>query len=379
MPRLWNEWHPALALRLVALALLAVAALGCGRSFRAASLTQPVSMSPMVDPIVAVQVGHVMLTDDAFASGMGDGTALAVELGVTNAGREPFTISAASFSCWLELSPDRPGETLSLTPTGGGEGGLPDHLAFDDMSLASTIIPPGQHTLYWVVFRGYRYSSSDVPRRITVSLPDPRGRRIQLVIADPARGDLRWEIQPTTSGITYGVQNSALLAPGLTATAVSAQISRVARAGPILWEVGLSTRVMVQTEGRLTPAASAGPTTFSGTGVTAHVTWPVLRWGGWQDPRWFGLFAGGEAQLLAAIEKPPAEGEMMKTPTVHGTLAPEGGVELNIGAIRTAANPFPLSFTAPGLFRWSFRFGYTHLFAGGLNSGGYVTSLRLAW
>src|SRR5262245_8938944 len=125
MPRLWNEWHPALALRLLALGLLAVAVLGCGRSFRTASLTQPVSMSPIVDPIIGVQAGRVMVTDDAFTGGMGDGSALAVEIGVTNAGREPYTLSAASFSCWLELSPDRPGETLSLTPAGGGAGAMP--------------------------------------------------------------------------------------------------------------------------------------------------------------------------------------------------------------------------------------------------------------
>jgi hypothetical protein len=368
-------------LRLVALALLATALLGCGRSFRAADLTQPVSMSALADATVSVQAGRLFVTEEVFTSGIGDGTALAVELGITNAGREPYTLSAASISCALELSPELRGETLSLTPAGGGEGPFPTDLAADDMMLGSITIAPGQSGRYWVVFRGYRYAGSDVPRKITVSLPDPRGRRIQLVIADPARGQLRWEVKPATSGVTYGVQNTALLAPGLTATGMSAQISREARVGRFLWDVGLTSRLLVQTQGRLTPATSmsTSPTTFSGAGVNAHVTWPLARWGGWQDPRWFGLFAGGEAQFLIAVDKPPAEGEAVKTPTVHGALAAEGGVELDIGAVRAAATPFPISFSGPGLPRWSLRFGYTHLFAGGLNSGGYVTSLRLAW
>ena len=72
------------------------------------------------------------------------------------------------------------------------------------------------------MFRGYRYAGSDVPRKITVSLPDARGRRVQVVIADPARGELRWETAPPRTGAAYGVQNTAVFAPGFTATGIAA-------------------------------------------------------------------------------------------------------------------------------------------------------------
>ena len=178
--------------RHVPLLLTATAAFGCGPSFQATQLTQPVSMSPMADATVSVEAGRVWLTDNIPGSGMGDDTALAVEIGVTNSGREPYVLSAATLSCLMELAPDRPGETLSLAPAGGGEGALPETLGLDDLKLGSTKIPPGESRHYWVVFRGYRYPGSDVPRKITIALPDTRGRRVELVIADPAHGQLRW-------------------------------------------------------------------------------------------------------------------------------------------------------------------------------------------
>ena len=350
-------------------------ALGCGPSFRAAHLAQPVSMSPISDATISVEAGRVLVTDNILGSGMAEDTALAVELGITNAGREPYSLSAASISCWMELSPDAPGETLSLTPAGGGEGDFPAGLALEDQQLGSTTIPPGETRHYWVVFRGYRYPASDVPRRITVLLPDPRGRRLQVVIADPARGQLRWEIKPVRSGYMYGVQNTALLASGLSTTSVAANLALVARAGPVLWDVGLTSRLLVQSRGGLDSPTSS----FTGTGITAHVTWPLGGWGAWQDPRRFGLYAGGEAQLLVAIQPTPRSGEEVPQPIVYGSLAADGGVELLIGALRPALSPFPISYTETALPRWTFRLGYTHLFAGGLNSGGYTTSLRFAW
>jgi hypothetical protein len=372
--------HRACGAERLVLVLLALSLLGCGRSFRAARFTEPVSMAPLADATVSVQAGRALVTEEVFTSGVGDGTALAVEIGVTNAGREPYTLSAASFSCRMDLSADSPNETLSLTPAGGGEGSFPDGLAPDDMQLGSTTLAPGGSARYWVVFRGYRFRGSEAPRKITVSLPDQRGRRIELVIADPARGSLRWEVNPASSGWTYGVQNMALVAPGLTAMGMGAQIARVARAGPIVWDVGLSSRMVVQSQGRLTTSMSTpAPTTFTNIGVNAHVAWPLVRWGGWLDPRSFGIYAGGEAGLLIAVEKPPPEGEMPDPPSTYGALAVEGGVELDIGAVRAAATPFPVSFATPPLFRWSVRAGYTHWFVDGLNSAGYVTSLRLAW
>ena len=371
----WNEWHPALALRLAALALLALSLLGCGPSFREARLTQPISMSPMADATVSVEAGRVLVTENILHSGMDDDSALVVELGITNAGREPYTLSAASISCWMELSPDAPGETLSLTPAGGGEGSFPADLSLEDQQLGSTTIPPGESRRYWVVFRGYRYAGSDVPRKISVLLPDPRGRRIRVVIADPARGQLRWEVRPKRSGFMYGIQNTSLLASGLSATGIAGNLALVVRAGPILWDVGITTRLLVQSQGGLDSPTSS----FSGNGVTAHVTWPFFRWGAWQDPRGFGIYAGGEAQLLAAIQPPPRSGEQPPDPIVYGTLAAEGGLEFDIGALRPALSPFPISYSETALPRWTFRLGYTHVFAGGLNSGGITSTFRLAW
>src|SRR5436190_24228518 len=59
------------------------AALGCGPSFRAVRLSQPVSMSPMTDATISVEAGRVFLTDNIVGAGMGEDTALAVELGIT--------------------------------------------------------------------------------------------------------------------------------------------------------------------------------------------------------------------------------------------------------------------------------------------------------
>jgi hypothetical protein len=349
--------------------------LGCGPSFRAAQLTLPVSMSPMTDATLSVEAGRILVTDNVLSSGVGEDTALAVELGVTNGSSQPYVLSAASISCWLELSADAPGETLSLTPAGGGEGAFPEGLSLEDQQLGSTTIPPHETRHYWVMFRGYRYPGSDVPRKITVMFPDQRGRRVQVVIADPARGQLRWEVKPARSGIMYGVQNTSLFASGLSATSIAGNLGFVMSAGPILWDVGLTSRLMVQQRGRLNSPTSS----FTGSGVAAHVTLPLTGWGAWQDPRRFGIYAGGEAQFLMAIQPPPQSGEDPPQPIVYGSLAADGGVEFDIGALRPALSPFPISYTGAPLPRWTFRVGYTHMFAGGLNSGGYTTTFRLAW
>jgi len=372
---IWNEWHPTLALRLAALALMVLSLFGCGPSFHELRLTQPVSMAPMTDAVVSVEAGRVFLTDNVLGSGMVDESALAVELGITNGGREPYSLSAASISCWMELTPDTPGETLSLTPAGGGEGPFPKDLSLEDQQLGSTTIPPGETRRYWVVFRGYKYAGSDVPRKISVLLPDPRGRRVRVVIADPANGRLRWEIAPKRTGYMYGVQNTALLASGLSAQGIGGTVSLVGRAGPILWDVGLNSRLLVQSQGGLDSPTSS----FTGSGINAHVFLPLTTWGSWQDPRQFGLYAGGEAQFLVAIQPPPRSGEMPEVPNTYGTLAVEGGLELSIGSRHHPPSPFPISYTGPALPRWSLRLGYTHMFVGGLNSGGYTTTFRLAW
>ena len=353
----------------------ALATLGCAPSLLAGRLTEPGSMAPMTDATLTVAVGRIFVDERTAKRGMDEDSVIAVELGITNSDREPYSLSAASISCWLELAPDRPAETRSLTPAGGGEGAFPQDAALDDLKLGAVSIPPGQARSYWVVFRGYRYPGSDVPRKVTISLPDARGRRAQIVIADPARGQLRWEVAPFAGTMIYGIQNTALLGPALDGIGMSALIGDVSRAGPILWDFALTSRTFVQQEGALTSPTS----TFSGLGVSAHVTLPLATWGAWQDPRQFGIYAGGEAQILTPVQRKQQPGEPMPQAEVHGGLIGEGGIEFDIGALRPAATPFPISFAGLSAPRWSLRFGYTYWRAGGGDSHGYVSSLRLAF
>lgn len=331
-------------------------------------------MSPMSDATISVQAGRIFVDQDTVENGMTEDSALVVEMGITNTGRVPYTLSAASLSCLMELSPDAPNETRSLAPAGGGEGDYPMDAALDDLHLGTTTIAPGQSKSYWVLFRGYRYAGSDVPRKITITLPDARGRRVQLVIADPARGTLRWEVKPQARTLVYGLQNTSLFGPELDGIGVAAELGSVTRSGPVLWDVGLTSRLFVVQHGSLTSPTSS----FSGSGVAGHVTWPIAGWGSWQQPRQFGLFAGGEAQVLMAVQSRESAAMMPKA-VLHGGLAAEGGIEFDIGDRHPHASPFPITFTTLSVPRWSFRLGYTHWWTGGGDSNGYVTSFRLAW
>jgi hypothetical protein len=359
-------------------ALVAVSlVLGCGSPFRPMTLPRPISMSAMADATLSVELGRVFVTGDVLSSGMGEDSALAVVLGITNTGPEAFTLNAGSMSCWMELSPDLPGETRSLTPAGGGEGDSPG-ADLDDLQLGSATIPPGATRHYWVVFRGYRFAGSDAPRKITVSLPDAKGRRVQLVIADPARGDLRWETMPARTGAAYGVQNTSVYAPGFTTTGIAPQISLVSRVGPILYDLGLTSGLYLESKGRMLSETSG----FTSTGGHAHLTVPFATWGSWQDPRQLGVYGGPGVQLL--IEIPNSKHDSKVPLRTYGVVSLEAGIELNVGAHGApAASPFPISYSRPLLPRWTLRFAYTHWFIAGdnvdLNSGGYATSIRLAW
>jgi hypothetical protein len=355
----------------------ALAALGCGSPFRPVTLPRPISMSPLGDATLSVELGQVFVTRDILKSGMGEDSALAVVLGITNTGREPYTLNAGSMSCWMELSPDLPGETRSLTPAGGGEGDSPGS-DLDDLQLGSATIPPGASRHYWVVFRGYRFEGSDAPRKVTVSLPDARGRRVQLVIADPALGDLRWATAPARTNAAYGVQNTSVFAPGFTTSEIAAEISLVSRVGPILYDLGLTSGMVHQSKGRMLSETSG----FTSTGGNAHLTLPFATWGNWQDPRQFGIYGGVGLQLL--IEIPDSMHDPKVPVQTYGVVSVEGGIELDVGAHGPpAASPFPISYSGRLLPRWTIRAGYTHWFIGGdktdLNSGGYVSSVRFAW
>jgi hypothetical protein len=359
----------------VAALTLALATLGCGPTLLAGRLTEPGSIAPMTDATLTVAAGRVFVDQGTIDFGMGEDSVLAVELGITNSDRAPLSLNAASISCWLELAPDLPAQTRSLTPAGGGEGPFPEGSDLDDLKLGSVSILPGQTRSYWVVFRGYRYPGSDVPRKVTISLPDARGRRVQLVIADPARGQLRWEVKPFASTMIYGIQNTALLGPTLDGVGTEVLIGGVSRAGPILWDFALTSRTLVQQGGPLMSPTS----TFSGLGWSAHVTLPLAGWGAWQNPRQVGIFAGGEAQVFVPVQRTREAGEPAPQVALHGGLIGEAGIEFDIGTLRPAATPFPISFAGLSAPRWSLRMGYSYWRAAGGDSHGYVSSLRLAF
>src|SRR5438045_3360886 len=79
----------------------------------------------------------------------------------------------------------------AFSPVAGGEGADPHGAT----TLGWVTILPGETRQAWVQFRGYRYPGSDVPRKVTIWFPDARGRRVELVIADPGRGQ-RWTMDP---------------------------------------------------------------------------------------------------------------------------------------------------------------------------------------
>jgi hypothetical protein len=334
---------------LLALSLLAA---GCSSSYSAARLTQPVSMSPMADATLSAEAGTLFLKSDLAVSGMQEETELVVEIGITNAGPEPYVLNTASISCWMELSPDQPGETLSLMPAAGGEGTFPETAASQDLQLGSTTIPPGQTRKSWVMFRGYRYPGSDVPRKITIWFPDARGRRVQLVIADPARGQLRWEVKPLAGTMIYGVENSTLFGPELTGSAVAAMFGGIRRSGPLLFNLGITARTFVMQRGSWTSPTSS----FTGTGWYGYVTLPLAGWGGSHDPRQFGVYGGGELQVMYAIQTRESAAKMSAGDFLGAAVA-EGGVEVDVGTLRPGPSPFPISYTTWSAPRWAFRLG----------------------
>jgi hypothetical protein len=138
--------------------------------------------------------------------------------------------------------------------------------------------------------------------------------------------------------------------------------------------VGLVSTALVQTRGRLISRTSS----FMGSGLAAHLTVPVANWGAWQDPRSFGLYAGALAQFLVEIAPPPATGETYR-PHAYGNFDAELGLEVDVGALRLAPSPFPLSFEGRPLPRWSVRAGFAHTWIGHGTANGYVTGIVLAW
>jgi hypothetical protein len=353
-------------------AALAATALACGTSFVPARPSEPLAAAT---PAVRASVERVLLADDIPLDGFGDDSALVVELSLANGGPQPWNVSATQLACVMEIDPAHPETGLSLTPVGGGEGHFPGELPDDAAAvIAALTIPPGQTRTFWVMFRGYRFPDSDLPRRITLGVPSEGKRPLALVIADPARGRVRWNLAPRSSVWNIGFDNTSLYGHHLQAMVVGSAIGRLSQAGRVFWEAGLTSAVLIEPRGDLTSSTSS----FAGVGVNALVGTPLYEWGTPQAPRRFNVYAGGAALLLTEIQHLPVADPMMQ-PNFYGALTGDVGLELAVGALRPAATPFPLSAPGRSLPRWSIRAGYTHWWVGHGNADGYTTGLHLAW
>jgi hypothetical protein len=350
---------------------VALMAAACGPVFREARLSEPARATA---GDLRVEVQRVRLTDDMIENGVGDDAALIVELTASNTGSQAYRVEASSLWCLMAIDATRPDQTLLLPPSASGEGQFPGR-APEDATLQPLEVPAGQTRSFWVLFRGYRFSGSDVPRRITLTLPGADGRRLELVLADPARGLLRWDLTPRNSAWMVGFQDESLFGSYVRATGASTEIARISRVGSLLWEVGVTTGLLVETPGALRSPTSS----FETFGLEAHLTAPIWKWGPPFDPRRLGLYAGAETRILIALE-PPRSLDDKSVPPHYGAFDPEVGIELDIGALRDAATPFPLSNAGRNpLPRWLLRYGYTHAWIGHGTSDGLVSSFRLVW
>lgn len=340
--------------------------------------TEPVH-SRQPGPLV-VGVRRLWITDDLLTDGLSEDTALAVELTIGNQGAEAVTVGAASFSCLLSVDPKRPEATLSLPPVAGAEGDFPDDLPPEGSLLAPVSIAAHERKPFWILFRGYRYPDSDVPRRVTIRVdgaqlrPGEPATAIVLDVADPARGGLQWSVAPPSGGWTIGIENVNFVNDHLRGLMTGSRLSRLTRVGPVLWEVALVSCLLVETKGSLASATSS----FGVSGLASAVTAPVYSWGRWQDPRQAGIYWGGEALLAGEVQR-SLSGDMTMKPRLYGALAIDVGVEVDVGAIRLAASPFPLVAGRRGLPRWSWRAGYTHWWINGAGTDGVGGAVQLAW
>jgi hypothetical protein len=345
---------------------------GCGAAgYREARLTQS---AELVARGFSVEVARVFLNEDTVTDGVADGTALVVELEITNRGTAPYQLNPGKLWCMLQIDTRHPDETRLFPPSVSGDGAFPGEPP-EALELSVITVAPGQTRTTWVLFRGYRFADSDIPRRVTLTLPDPDGRTLELVLADPAEGYLRWTVPSTHSSWTFGVQSDAVYGGYAQLQMVSTRLSRLAQAGRFLWDVGLVSTTVVQVKGELRSKSSS----FGGTGFDLHLTMPLWQWGEASSPIRLGPYAGGEVELLIATE-PTQTGTGAKAPPIYGDFAPEIGLEVDVGTLRLAKTPFPLLADKHNpLPRWLFRVGYTHNWVGHGAADGYLSSFRMAW
>jgi hypothetical protein len=353
-------------------------AAGCGPTYIEVRPSEPLAA---VTGRVRADVLRLWLTDEVVDRGLGDDIDLVVELRVRNDDARERKISPGSFSCLLELDPRLPAQTLSLLAGGGAEGPFRGEPPGEGSLLLPVTIPPGQSRDLWVIFHGYRFEGSDRPRRVTLKAPLDDGMLV-VDLADPARGALRWQAPAQRTAISVGIHNVSLFAGGLNVTAPGWEATFNWRRGPVMWDVGLLSSVLVQTQGPLQSVTS----TLTGVGLTAHLTVPLASWGAATNPRMISVFAGGSASFLVELLTPARAKEInmnmnstndpnLKVHT-YGFPTVEAGLELDFGQLRFAASPFPLSPSLPALPRWSARVGYVQGWAGGSTGGGILSSFR---
>ncbi|HVZ89532.1 MAG TPA: hypothetical protein VHG72_21400 [Polyangia bacterium] len=364
------------AQRAIGAALLAaLAGAGCaGQGFRQIDLSAPVGSAAGT---LSVAVDRVLLDEQTVDSGMTGDTALVVELAVHNAGARPFVLKPSALWCLMQLDAEKPGETRLLPPSVSGDGAFHGAPA-ERTELAPIEVAPGQTRSFWVLFSGYRFPNSDVPRRITLAFQDPTGRTLEVVLADPARGTLRWNVATQPTAWMFGVQNIALYGGYTRGNLVGTRLAHVAQRGRFLWDFGISSQLFILMRGQL----SAPLFSLAGTGFDAHLAAPLLAWGEPQTPSRLGPYAGLNGSVLIANEATALENAqgMPIAPPVYGMLAPEIGVELDVGALHVAGTPFPLTSTTRNpLPRWTARLGYLHTWIGHGTADGYTSSLCLVW
>ena len=277
----------------------------------------------------------------------------------------------------MQVDAEKPGETRLLPPSVSGAGTFHSAPA-ERIELAPIDVPPGQTRSFWVLFTGYQFPNSDIPRRITLALPDATGRQLEVVLADPARGTLRWKVATQPTAWMFGVQNMALYGAYTRGNLVGTRLARVARQGRFLWDFGISSEVFIQLQGALN-----GPLfSFTGAGFDAHVALPLVGWGEARSPIRLGPYAGLNASVLIANQTMTMENAQGKPilPSIYGLVGPEVGIELDAGTLRLAGTPFPLTaVTRNPLPRWNARLGYLHTFIGHGNADGYASSLCIIW
>ena len=356
------------------LALAVLAAAGCAATYREVGLSEPLAGAAST---LGVAVERVLLPAATIDGGMDGDTALVVELALRNHGARPYTLDPVKLWCLMQIDASRPDQTRLLPPSVAGPGRFPGPPA-ERNDLPRIEVPAGETRSFWVLFAGYKFPGSEIPRRITLTMPDPEGRPLEVVVADPGRGTLRWNVAPQRNAIVLGVQNTSLFGSYVRADVYSTRVERLARAGRFLWDVGVASQVVIQTQGALVSPTFA----FTGAGVDAHLTAPLLDFGEPRAPVRLGVYGGAEADVLIALQGKPMEDAQGNPvlPSIYGVVAPEGGVEIDFGALRAADTPFPLTTvgTAP-LPHWSLRIGYVFAWIGHGTADGYTTSVRLIW